>query len=196
MSSRALFLDRDGVINEDAGYVCRKEDFRFMDGIFELVAKAKANGYLVVVVTNQAGIGRGYYTEDDFNVLMDWVRARFQEKCGDLDAIYFCPDHPVHGIGVYRRNSNCRKPAPGMLHTAIREWDIDVDNSILIGDKMSDIQAGIAAGVGTNLLFRNHLDGGYQQTIFHLMCAVDYLSPSGSPSPVDNINSDENTYVS
>jgi len=153
MIRAALFLDRDGVINVDHGYVFRQENFHFVEGIFELVAAAHQAGYLVVVVTNQAGIGRGYYSAADFHALSDWMRVRFVEHGGDIDAVYFCPFHPEHGVGKYQRESDCRKPAPGMLLQASMELDIDLSRSVLIGDKESDIQAGMAAGVGLNLLY-------------------------------------------
>lgn len=153
MQNRALFLDRDGVINIDHGYVIRQEDFHFVDGIFDLVRYAKLQGYLVVVVTNQAGIGRGYYAEEEFHQLMDWVAERFVENGGKIDKVYFCPDHPEHGIGYYRRQSPMRKPGPGMILAACEELDIDPVQSVLIGDKASDIDAGQAAGVATTLLY-------------------------------------------
>lgn len=177
MKHRALFLDRDGVINHDNGYVIKKEDFIFVDGIFELVAKAKALGYLVVVVTNQAGIGRGYYSESDFHELMNWVRSQFKVSLGDLDAVYFCPYHPDYGTGHYRRHSPCRKPAPGMLLTAISEWEIDPSCSVLVGDKVTDIQAGLAAGINTNLLFQPVEDELYQHSICSLSQVLPYLTP-------------------
>lgn len=152
MSYPALFLDRDGVINKDHGYVYKPENFEFIDGIFELVATAKRAGYLVVIVTNQAGIGRGYYSEADFHSLMDWMSARFEEYGGQIDAIYFCPYHPEFGVGQYRCESKCRKPAPGMLLEAVKSLDIDLTKSIFIGDKPSDMAAGNAAGVATLLL--------------------------------------------
>lgn len=151
MSRPALFLDRDGVINVDHGYVHKPEDVEFVNGIFELVAAAKKAGYLVVVVTNQAGIGRGYYRENDFHALMDWMKERFIERGGQLDAVYFSPYHPEHGIGEYLRESDCRKPAPGMLLQAARDFGIDLAGSIIVGDKPSDMRAGRAAGVGTLL---------------------------------------------
>ena len=144
----ALFLDRDGVINVDHSYVYRKEDFHFVDGIFELVAAAKHAGFLVVVVTNQAGIGRGYYNEADFHQLMDWVKEQFLARGGEIDAIYFCPYHPDYGVGAYRQDSHCRKPKPGMLLQAKNDFKIDMPDSVMVGDKLSDAQAGLAAGVG------------------------------------------------
>ncbi|MCX7627396.1 MAG: D-glycero-beta-D-manno-heptose 1,7-bisphosphate 7-phosphatase [Methylophilaceae bacterium] len=151
MNRPALFLDRDGVINVDHGYVHRPEEFEFVEGIFELVATANRAGYLVVVVTNQAGIGRGYYSEAQFLALTDWMKTKFRERGGIIDAVYFCPYHPEHGIGAYRRESEFRKPAPGMLLQAQSELGIDMEQSIFIGDKPSDMAAGRAAGVGTLL---------------------------------------------
>jgi len=151
MTRPALFLDRDGVINVDRGYVHRAEEIEFVEGIFDLVRAAAEFGYLVVVITNQAGIGRGYYSQADFHRLMDWIAAQFIDRQCRIDAVYFSPFHPEHGLGEYRRHSDCRKPAPGMLLRAQRELDIDLANSILIGDKQSDIEAGIAAGVGVVL---------------------------------------------
>jgi D-glycero-D-manno-heptose 1,7-bisphosphate phosphatase len=153
MNRPALFLDRDGVINVDYGYVHTPENFHFIEGIFELVAAANRAGYLVVVVTNQAGIGRGYYSEEQFHELTHWMRRRFAEYGGQIDALYFCPYHPEHGIGEYRRESEFRKPAPGMLLQAKRELGIDMGKSIFIGDKQSDMKAGRSAGVGILLHF-------------------------------------------
>lgn len=153
----ALFLDRDGVINIDYGYVCKPENFDFVEGVFELVANANACGYLVVVVTNQAGIGRGYYTEADFYTLTDWMRAQFSLRGARIDAVYFCPDHPEHGLGSYRRESVFRKPGPGMFLKAAADLSIDLPRSVLVGDKDSDIKAGAAAGVGY-LFFYDQLE--------------------------------------
>jgi D-glycero-D-manno-heptose 1,7-bisphosphate phosphatase len=154
----ALFLDRDGVINVDYAYVHRKEDFHFVDGIFDLCREAKRLGYRIFVITNQAGIGRGYYTEQDFHDLTAWMQARLREEGVEADAVYFSPYHPEHGIGAYKKESECRKPGPGMLHQAAAEFEIDFARSVLVGDKYSDVQAGVAAGVGRNLLFVQ--DGG------------------------------------
>lgn len=152
MNRRALFLDRDGVINVDHGYVHTPEKFEFVDGIFDVVAAANRAAYIVVVVTNQAGIGRGYYSEAQFYALTDWMKTKFAEHGARIDAVYFCPYHPEHGIGRYRCESEFRKPAPGMLLQAQRELNIDLSSSIFVGDKASDIQAGRAAGVGRLLL--------------------------------------------
>ena len=153
MSRPALFLDRDGVINVDHAYVYRPEDFDFMPGIFELVARAGAAGYPVVVVTNQSGIGRGYYGEDDFERLTQWMRARFAERGGRLDAVYHCPHHPRDALEPWRRDCPDRKPAPGMLLRARDALDVDLAHSVLVGDRPSDLEAARRAGVGTRLLF-------------------------------------------
>jgi len=149
----ALFLDRDGVINIDRTYVYRQEDFEFIDGIFELCRCAKQLGYLIFVVTNQAGIGRGYYTEKDFLNLTDWMHGVFKTKGIVIDKVYFCPFHPEHGVDQYKVDSPYRKPGPGMILQAAEEFNVDLAKSVLLGDKEKDIQAGIAAGVGNNLLY-------------------------------------------
>lgn len=150
-----LLLDRDGVINVDHAYVHRIEDFQFMPGIFELCRTARALGHRIAVVTNQAGIGRGLYTEDDFHALTTWMLARFAEQGAPIDRVYFCAEHPTHGVGRYRTESAFRKPAPGMLLQAARELGLDLAASTLVGDKASDAQAGLAAGVGRVLVLRD-----------------------------------------
>lgn len=150
----ALFLDRDGVINVDHGYVHRPEEFHFMDGIFDVARAARTHGYRLVVVTNQAGIGRGRYSETQFHALTDWMCLRFSEERAPIDRVYFSPYHPTAGLGEYKQDHISRKPRPGMLFQAQRELGIDLAASILIGDKLSDVEAGIAAGVGRNLLLQ------------------------------------------
>jgi D-glycero-D-manno-heptose 1,7-bisphosphate phosphatase len=175
MARPALFLDRDGVINVDHAYVYQKENFDFIDGIFELVAAAKRAGYLVVVVTNQAGIGRGYYTADDFHRLMDWVGQQFAARGGALDGVYYCPHHPQHGIGEYRQDSADRKPGPGMLLRAARELDIDLARSLMVGDKASDAQAGQAAGVRKLFYFGGAGDPGPAVPVARLADLISHL---------------------
>ena len=149
----ALFLDRDGVINVDHGYVHRSENFDFVPGIFELVRAANERNYRVVIVTNQAGIGRGYYSEEQFHNLTDWMIGQFADQGGKIDKVYFCPFHPDHGIGHYKRDSEFRKPNPGMLLLAAKELNLVLSQSILVGDKVGDIDAAEAAGVQQRFLF-------------------------------------------
>lgn len=144
---KALFLDRDGVINVEKHYVHRIEDFEFLPGIFELCAQASALGFQLVVVTNQAGIGRGYYTEADFAKLTAWMLDAFRQRGITIARVYHCPYHPTAGVGEYRRESFDRKPEPGMLLKARDELNLDLNHSVLIGDKDSDMEAGRAAGV-------------------------------------------------
>lgn len=155
MKRPALFLDRDGVINADLGYVHTVEDFQFMDGIFDLVAAANLKGYLVVVVTNQAGIGRGFYSEAQFHKITSWLTDKFIEQCARIDAVYFCPHHPTEGIGIYRQDCDCRKPSPGMIIDAMRDFDIELSKSVLVGDSLKDIHSANAAGIGRAFLFQS-----------------------------------------
>jgi D-glycero-D-manno-heptose 1,7-bisphosphate phosphatase len=152
---KALFLDRDGVINVEKGYVHRPEDCHFLPGIFELCQAAQDLGYLLLVTTNQAGIARGYYTESDFLKFTDWMAGRFAEQQIQIARVYYCPYHPVHGIGKYKVDSPDRKPNPGMLLRAQADFDLDLGSSVLIGDRLSDICAADAAGVGTRILLRS-----------------------------------------
>jgi D-glycero-D-manno-heptose 1,7-bisphosphate phosphatase len=173
----ALFLDRDGVINVEKSYVHHIKDFEFVDGIFELCRAAIEKGMRIVVVTNQAGIGRGFYTEAQFQTLTDWMLNRFDEEEVHITAMYFCPFHPEHGVGLYRKESYDRKPNPGMIFRARDEYGINLSKSILIGDKESDITAGRAAGVGLTILFGRNTDSAMPSvTIQTLSDALPILS--------------------
>jgi D-glycero-D-manno-heptose 1,7-bisphosphate phosphatase len=151
----ALFLDRDGVINREIDYLYRIEDFEFIPGTFATCRFFQARGYRLIIVTNQAGIGRGYYSEADFHKLNSWMLAQFKAENVHITDTYFSPYHPTAGIGAYRQDHFDRKPNPGMLHRAQQDWQIDLSQSILVGDKESDIQAGLAAGLNTTILVRS-----------------------------------------
>jgi D-glycero-D-manno-heptose 1,7-bisphosphate phosphatase len=144
---RALFLDRDGVINEDIGYLSRREEVRFMPGIFSLCRTARGLGYLIFVVTNQAGIGRGLYSEEDFQALMEWMRAEFAREGVAIDAVYYSPYHPEHGLGEYKRDHEDRKPGIGMLRRAEAEFGVSLAESVMVGDRCTDIAAANSAGL-------------------------------------------------
>lgn len=150
----ALFLDRDGVINIDFGYVHHSSNFVFTEGIFDLVRFANASGLLVIVVTNQAGIARGLYGESEFHDLCDWMRTQFLLAGAALDAVYFCPHHPEEGVGPLKLVCDCRKPKPGMFMQAIQDFYIEPSRSIVIGDKASDLLAGYGAGIPNLFLFQ------------------------------------------
>ncbi len=143
--TKAIFLDRDGVINEDFGYVHKIENFHFIPGVFEALRHFKSLGYKLILVTNQSGIGRGYYSEEDFKKLTQWMQKRLEKEGVRLDAIYYCPHHPDTGC-------DCRKPQPGMIVRAIEEQDIDAVSSWMIGDKPSDIEAAKRAGIAHTIL--------------------------------------------
>jgi D-glycero-D-manno-heptose 1,7-bisphosphate phosphatase len=144
----ALFLDRDGVLNEDQGYVHRWEDFRWIPGAKETVAAFNRAGWLVILVTNQSGVGRGYYSEAAMHALHARMQADLAAIGGRIDAIYFAPEHPDAPLERYRHpDPPKRKPNPGMILQALQDWPIDPERSILIGDKPSDLEAALRAGV-------------------------------------------------
>jgi D-glycero-D-manno-heptose 1,7-bisphosphate phosphatase len=173
---RALFLDRDGVINEDRHHVHRIEDFHFIDGIFDLCRAATDAGLAIIVVTNQAGIARGLYTEQQFQALTDWMNARFAEQGVRIDQVYYCPHHPVHGTGLFKRDCHCRKPGPGMILRARDDHGICLRNSILIGDKQSDIVAAKTAGVGTSVLISGNVPEPGAKAAFQFINLREALS--------------------
>lgn len=154
LSKPAVFLDCDGVINIDHGYVHDEHDFEYIDGVFEAAKAFKDMGYLLVLVTNQSGIARGMFSEDRFLSLTQWMDWNFVDNGVELDGIYYCPHHAEHGIGDYKQDCECRKPKPGMFISARDFLKIDMANSVMIGDKAEDMMAAEAAGVGTKVLVR------------------------------------------
>ncbi|MDH2927372.1 D-glycero-beta-D-manno-heptose 1,7-bisphosphate 7-phosphatase [Lonepinella koalarum] len=150
---KAIFLDRDGTLNVDHGYVYKIDDFQFIDGSIEALQELKSMGYLLVVVTNQSGIARGYFTEEQFLQLTEWFDWSLADRGVDLDGIYYCPHHP-DGKGEFRQDCDCRKPKGGMLLQAIKELNIDPSKSFMIGDKIEDLQAGMKANVANKVLVK------------------------------------------
>ena len=140
MTIKAAFLDRDGVINHDTGYVYKIEDFHLIEGVIEALKKLQQQGYALIIVTNQSGIGRGYYTEADYQTLTAYYREQLMDQGVSLLDIYHCPSTPAD-------NSDCRKPKPGMLLQAIKKHAIDANASLMFGDKLTDMQAAAAAGI-------------------------------------------------
>ena len=144
----AVFLDRDGVINVDHGYVSTWEQFEFLPGASEALRELQDAGYLLIIVSNQSGIGRGYYSERDLHTLNQAIAEHLDSTLGvTLSGFYHCPHHPTEAEGEFRQQCDCRKPAPGMIQQAALDHGIDVKTSLLVGDKDSDIEAGRAAGV-------------------------------------------------
>lgn len=148
---RAAFLDRDGVINVNHGYVFRQQDFDFVPGTLEACATLSRSALALVVVTNQSGIGRGYYDEADFARLTDWMRERFVAAGAPLAGVYHCPHHPTEALPAWRHACDCRKPAPGLLLRAAVELNLDLAGSLMFGDHGSDLEAARAAGVATRV---------------------------------------------
>lgn len=152
-NGKALFLDRDGTINIEKGYISSIEDFEFHPHIFELAREYQGNDFLIIVITNQSGIARGFYSEADFNALSEWMINQFKIKGIKIEKIYHCPHHPE-----FTGECNCRKPKPGMILQAIDEFGLNPSDCVLIGDKKSDVLAGKNAGIGKNLLIQDIFD--------------------------------------
>lgn len=145
--NKALFLDRDGVVNKEKNYLYKIDEFEFINGVFETCRYFQNKGYLIIIITNQSGIARGKYREKDFSILTNWMLGKFAQKNIIISKVYYCPHHPN-----FTGECECRKPKPGMIIEAKKEFDIDLDKSILVGDKNSDIEAGLNAGIKYNYL--------------------------------------------
>ena len=143
----ALFLDRDGIINVDKGYVSQIADFEWIEGAAETIRAFKARGWFVFIITNQSGIARGLYSEEDMHALHEWMQNELAQQGAEIDRIYYCPYHQEGEIARYRKDSFDRKPKPGMLMHAMAEFPVRREASFLIGDKPTDIEAAKAAGV-------------------------------------------------
>lgn len=152
MKARALFLDRDGVINVDHGYVYRAEDFELLPGIVRLLRTARSLGFLLIAVTNQSGLARGMFGDDDYRAIERHMRAVLTAQGAALTDVYHCPHHPDGIVPELAVPCNCRKPNPGMILQAAADHDIDLSRSIMIGDKESDVEAARTAGIGTSFL--------------------------------------------
>lgn len=142
----AVFLDRDGTINLEKDYLYKTEDFEFVPGAAEAIHALKEAGYLVVVVTNQSGVARGYFTMADVLHLHEHIQSALNKFNTAIDAFYICPHHPERGLGDFLQNCDCRKGQPGMLLQAARDCNIDLSSSYMVGDKLADIEAGESAG--------------------------------------------------
>lgn len=168
---RIIFLDRDGTINEEVHYLHKKSDLRLLPGVPRALALLKKAGYRLAVVTNQAGVARGYYSEEDVKSLHAYMNGILEQEGASLDAFYYCPHHPVYGMGEYKRTCECRKPGTGLFQMAENDFLIDKAYSFMIGDKLLDIEAGKNYGltsilVGTGYggeIHRRDVDEGRMQ---------------------------------
>ncbi len=149
---KAVFLDRDGVINVDHGYISRWEDFEFIPGAIAGMKLLQDHGYLLIIVTNQSGIARGFFSRDDYRKLTDAYRSFLLVRGVVIDGIYHCPHHPKFPKGAINQSCDCRKPQPGLIYKAVANHNIILDESVLIGDKISDILAASNAGIPNRFL--------------------------------------------
>lgn len=139
---KAIFLDRDGTINTDKGHLYKIEDFQFIPGTANAIKIWNEMNYFVLVVTNQSGVARGLYTENDVCILHNYINDELKKLNAHIDNFYYCPHHPTEGKGIYLQDCDCRKPKSGMLERAIREFNIDTTQSYLFGDKATDLETG------------------------------------------------------
>jgi D-glycero-D-manno-heptose 1,7-bisphosphate phosphatase len=146
---KAVFLDRDGTIIEDVGYLNSPQHIKFLPGSIEAIRKLNAAGYKVVVITNQAGIARGLVTEAMLQTIDKVLHKWILTSGAHLDGIYYCPHHPEHGFYPYKQACTCRKPHPGLIKKAAKDLKLDLGQSFMVGDKETDIEAGKRAGVKT-----------------------------------------------
>lgn len=165
----AVFLDRDGTINIEKNYLHRIDDFEFIPGAIEAIKQLQSAGYLVIVVTNQSGIARGYFSEENVNRLHEHIQQELMNNGSRIDAFYVCPHHPEAFVDNLRRDCECRKGSPGMLLRAAEEHDIDLKRSFMIGDKLADIEAGQRAGCQAILVLTGY---GRETAQTHLLPQV------------------------
>lgn len=179
---KAAFLDRDGVINKDKGYVHRWEDFEFMPGAIAGMRRLQQAGYVLVIVTNQSGIARGFYSEDQYLDLTRTLLNALTREGVKVDGVYHCPHYPKGSVQQFSIECNCRKPAPGMLIKAASELGLSLPDSILVGDKLSDIEAARAAGIGRAYLIYsgNSMSGAVNYSVdghfSGLLHCIDHLT--------------------
>ena len=165
---KAVFLDRDGVINVDKAYVSKIEDFEFCEGVFETLRHFQKLGYLLIIVTNQSGIGRGYYSEEDFQKLTAWMRQELLHVKITIDAVYHCPHAP-------EVNCACRKPKSGMFEEAIKTFDINMRHSWMIGDKPSDIEAAHGVGIEQTILLGSAQSSDAKYRVNFLLDTINFI---------------------
>jgi len=149
---KALFLDRDGTINEEVGFLHEVEKIRILEGAAEVIKKARQKGYLIIVISNQSGVGRGYFGIQEVEKVNQGIKSILGKEGAGIDAFYFCPHSPDD-------NCSCRKPSPGLFLKAAKEWDIDLSSSLCVGDRVRDVEAGIRAGIKQGFLLLGDMEG-------------------------------------
>ena len=159
MKDKAVFFDRDGVLNVDVDYLYKISDLRWVEGAREAVAYLTQAGYKIFVVTNQSGIARGYYTVAQMQELHDFMQREIEARGGKITKFYYCPHHKEGKVAEYAKDCDCRKPKPGLLLQAAKDFNIDLSQSIMIGDSDRDVEAGKAAGCRSVLIVRNADNG-------------------------------------
>lgn len=182
---KAVFLDRDGTINVEKDYLVRPEEFEFIPGVPAAIARLKSAGFLVIVVTNQSGVARGYFDIDAVHRLHEHLQRQLAEVGTAIDGFYLCPHHPEHGVGELKIDCDCRKGSPGMLLQAAVDYGIDLEHSYMIGDKLADVEAGKRAGCQPILVLTGYgqsevgkLPGNEVPVVTDLPAAVDYILAS------------------
>ena len=175
-SLKALFLDRDGVININHGYVSRPEQVDWLPGIFDLVKRANKANYLVIIVTNQSGIARGYYSEATFWSLMNWMQEEFAKQGANIDKIYYCPHHPSEGQAPYLVQCDCRKPSVGMIEQALQDYAIDLEHSIMVGDKRLDMEMAVSAKIAKGYLLTKSTPQDLPNSDFSEIKLIEHLN--------------------
>jgi D-glycero-D-manno-heptose 1,7-bisphosphate phosphatase len=168
----AVFLDRDGTLNEEVNYLHKIENFEWVSGAPQAVKRLNEFGVPVLVVTNQSGVARGYYTEDDVDRLHAWMNEELAKIGAKVDAFYFCPYHPEGTVEQYRALSHCRKPNPGMFETAMEEWRVDPARSFVVGDKNTDLVPGNELGMTTILVRTGHGEAEDESVADHVVVDV------------------------
>lgn len=187
---KAVFLDRDGTINVEKDYLVRPEEFEFIPDAPAAIARLKRAGFLVIVVTNQSGVARGYFGTEEVRQLHDHLKQQLALVGTAIDDFYFCPHHPEYGVGEYKVDCDCRKGSPGMLLQAAAEHGIDLDRSYMVGDKVADVEAGRRAGCRSILVLTGYGQSEVKKLPDHevnvvadLSSAVDYILAAVKDEP-------------
>ena len=162
MKRRAVFMDRDGTISEEIGYVNHPSRYRVFPYSAEAVRRLNEAGWLAILVTNQAGVARGYFTEDLIGAVHGVLTEELGKEGARLDAIYYCAHHPTVGVEPYRLDCDCRKPRPGLIRRAVEEFDIDAGESWMVGDRYSDIELAHNAGVRSAFVLSGYGRGEWE----------------------------------